>query len=351
MKNIIKSFTAILFIFTLGVTTYSSTSTFSPTGDIEIGIEVYDFEESNKHKDYSEPYIRYNLYPLKSSPLTINGRSSLRDQYNVSGDHENDKRERHQLYVSYNWRFGKLSLDPGIGFRAESFSDGKFEERNEIRALPIMSYRFNRKLQWYFAGYIGYSDVDGEEVDGQGRVIEEYSNQSTRNIATGFRYRATNNLRLDTAVQHKKREAWAGQYLGTIYRTRINYDLYRDQNWRFTVNAQVAYMPEVEISKHGHTEEDEMAYRLGFTLQRELTSNLDLIGRFYYQWRPTNESGTGGGNNGGGSGGGGNGGNNSGDGSGGGGNGGGGDSSTGGNGPKRYTEHQQFYSVAVRYYF
>lgn len=216
-----------------------------------------------------------------------------------------------------------------------------------------MSYRFNRKLQWYFGGYIGYADVDGEEIDGQGRVVDEYSNQSTRNIATGFRYRATNRFRVDAGIQHKKREEWAGQYFGTIYRTRLNYDLYRSQKWRLTVNGQLAYMPEVEISKHGHTEEDEMAYRLGFTMQRELTSNLDLIAKFYYQWRPANEPGSGGGSgsggDGGGSGGGGNGG-----GSGGGGNGGSGgsgDSNNSGSGPKRSTEHEQFYSLAVRYYF
>jgi len=350
LKSYVKSLTAVLFIFILGVSAYGSTSSFNPSGDIEFGIELNDYEESSKHKDYFEPYIRYNIYPMVGSPLSISGRSSHRNKYNTSSEYENDRRERHQLYVTYQWRVGNFSFDPGIGFRVEQFSNSKFEERNEIRALPIMSYRFNRKLQWYFGGYIGYSDVTGEEVDGQGRVIDEYSNQSTRNIVTGFRYRATNRFRVDAGVQHKKREEWAGQHFGTLYRTRLNYDLYRSQKWRFTGNAQLAYMPEVEISKHGHTEDDEMAYRLGFTLQRELTSNLDLIAKFYYQWRPQNESGSGSGNNdgdGGGSGGGGNGGGN-----GGGGNGGGsGDNNTGGSGPKRSTEHEQFYSLAVRYYF
>jgi len=343
----VKSLTAVLFIFILGISAYGSTTSFNPSGDIEIGIDNTDYEESSKHKDYFEPYVRYNIYPTTGSPLSISGRSSYRNQYNASGEYENDRRERHQLYVSYQWRMGDFSFDPGIGFRAESFSNSKFEERNEVRALPIMSYRFNRKLQWYFGGYIGYVDVEGEELDGQGRVVEEYSNQSTRNIATGFRYRATNRLRVDAGVQHKKREAWMSQYFSTIYRTRVNYDLYRTQKWRFTVNGQLAYMPEVEISKQGHTEEDEMAYRLGFTMQRELTTNLDLIAKFYYQWRPANEPGSGGGNNGGdggGSGGGGNGGS-------GGSGGGSGDNNNNGSGPKRSTEHEQFYSLAVRYYF
>lgn len=333
-----KSFVTVLFIFIFGITAYGDSSTFNPTGDIEFGIDIYDFEESSSHKDYSEPYVRYNIYPIGGSPLSISGRSSYRDQYNTSGDYENDRRKRNQVYLAYQWRIGNLSLDPAIGFRADNFENSKFNERNEARFIPTVSYRFNRNLQWYFTGYIGYTDVDGEEVDNKGNVTEEYSNQSTRNLISGFRYRASNRLRLDAGVQHKKREAWSSHYFGTIYRTRVNYDIYRTRQWRLTINGQVAYMPEVEVSKQGHTEDDEMAYRLGFTLQRELTPNFDIIGKFYYQWRPQNEAGSGGGG---------------GDGSGGGGNGGGGGSGSSNNnsGPNRSTEHEQFYSIAIRYYF
>lgn len=295
-----------------------SITSYGFSGDIEIGTDIYDFEESESDKDYYEPYIVYNLYPVEDSSLFIKGKSSYRDQYNKD---ENDKRQRHQVYVGYQWTKGKFSFEPAIGVRLESFDTGKFEDRNELRFVPTMTYRFNRKLQWYFTGYMGYSNVDGKDINGKGEVTEEYENQRVRNLITGFRYRATNRLRLDTAVQHKKREEWSSQYYSTVYRAKINYDVYRTMQTKVTLNGMVTYIPETEISKSGYTEDDDFAYRLGLTLNQEITNNVELVAKFYYQWRPQNVSGSGDG-------------------------GGGGNSK-----PDRRTEHEQRYSLGIRYYF
>ncbi|MGL4253308.1 MAG: hypothetical protein ACRCR2_04560 [Fusobacteriaceae bacterium] len=162
-------------------------------GFAEVGVDVYDFENKVKAKSFAEPYIKYEINPIKGSNFYIDGKLGQRYQYNRASDKQ-DNRESYEIYAGNIYEKGRFFINYKFGVRHQEFDTGDYinkaswdssqerwvwaspngslEKRTEWRFIPRMSYTFNDKWSWFLRGYMAYVDADlsSKQVQGSGNA-------------------------------------------------------------------------------------------------------------------------------------------------------------------------------------
>lgn len=263
-------------------------------GLIKVGMDTIMYESSLEDKNRVEPYIGFEVFPIKNSNFYLDGKTSLRHEYTSSEKRYN--KTMVELYAGSVYRHEKLFLNYKIGIRHDELKNTKVQRGTTFRFIPKATYDFTNNLGWYLKGSVGYADVKGDDRD---QVTKDYNlpfeeSGYVNRIETGLGYRI-NNTKFSLGIVNKSKEEYAGEYIPWTYIAKLDHNLYADKHIQIRPYIWGFLNPEIETGPTNKKEkfQNELGVMVGtrvtWNAKRDLSFTADVV----YLAQHKNESGEG----------------------------------------------------------
>lgn len=263
-------------------------------GLVKIGMDTILYESSLDDKNRVEPYIGFEVFPIKNSNFYLDGKTSFRHEYTSSEKRYN--KTMVELYAGSVYRYDKFFINYKVGIRHDELKDTKVQHGTTFRFIPKATYDFTNNLGWYLKGSLGYADVKGDDRDQISKNYDLPFQESgyVNRIETGLGYRV-NNTKLSLGVVNKSKENYAGEYIPWTYIAKLDHNLYTDKKIQIRPYIWGFLNPKIETGPSNKKEnfENELGVMLGTRVTWNLKKDLSLTGDIVYLAQYKNESGSG----------------------------------------------------------
>lgn len=276
-------------ILGLGALLIMSTTAFSLSGKVEVGVENEDYHGSySTSSDMSMPYVGLNLKELiPGSPLTLDLKYTYRYKYDDES-RDKDRRERYEAYFGYKWTWDRLTFSPKLGMRHETYdgANATNDYQSFYRIYPNFTYKITDNVSLYQSGYIAPTKTnlgtgkkrsyDSDAVEG-----ETYYGDYKHELELGLSFKLADNKNLKTAI-YSEYEHLEDDQSKEEWQLRLIYTHHLNEKIKLEPFARIGLDREQREKKTG-ADKDILRHRFGIKGEYKVTETFALLGEVYWQ--------------------------------------------------------------------
>lgn len=270
----------------LGALLLISTTAFSISGEVEVGVENEDYHGSySTSSDMSMPYVGLKLKEIiPNSPLTLDLKYAYRYKYDDEA-RDKDRRDRYEADLGYKWSWDKLTFSPKIGIRHEAYSSlATNKYQTFYRIYPNFTYKISDNISLYHSGYVAPTKTNmnnGKSRTNSKEKGDTYYGDYKHELELGLSFKLDSKNNLKTALyseyEHleddQSKEEWQ---LRLIYTHQLNDKIKLEPFARIGLDRE-------QRRKSDGEDKDLLRHRFGVKGEYKVTDTFSLLGEVYWQ--------------------------------------------------------------------